>query len=145
MTAAGFAFQLGLFTHSWRTATASAQFINRMRTPQMQRVFTEFSSQFISDIVEIPYLFRLQGIIKKRVLDVGIRFQIEQNNAGRAVDIFRAEAGIEKIADGIGNLQRQGARAGKLHLAADRIEIIFLEEDNNFIRRQRITPRFNAR
>ena len=97
MAASCFAFKLSLFAGRGFTPAAFAQFVNRMRTAQMQGVLAEFPSQFIRGIVDISYFFRLHGIIKKRVLNEVILLQIKKNNSGSAVNILRAVAGIEKI------------------------------------------------
>jgi len=57
MTAARFSFKLGMFAGSKIAATSFAQFLNKMRTAQMQSVFPEFLSQFINGIVKLFYLF----------------------------------------------------------------------------------------
>jgi hypothetical protein len=118
MTAACFTFELSLLTDCGTAPASLAQLVNRMRTAQMQSVFAEFSSQFISNRIKLSYLFRLQRIIKKRILNEAILLQIKQNNSGGAVNIFRAVAVIKKIVNDTGKFQREGARTRKLCLTA---------------------------
>jgi len=66
-------------------------------------------------------------------LNAGIRLQIEKNNSGGAVNIFRTIAGIKKIMNDTRKFKRESAGARKLCFTADCAEIIFLEKDNNFI------------
>ena len=99
----------------------------------MQSVFAKFFPQFIGNIVKGSDLFRLQGIIKKSVLNGSIRLQIEQNNSRGAINIFWTIAGAKEIMDDIRKLERMRAGARELGLTADSIEIILLEKDNDFI------------
>ena len=96
----------------------------------MQSVFAEFFPQFIGNIVKSSDLFRLQGIIKKSVLNINIRCQTQKNNSRDAINILWIIASAKKVMNDARKFQRMRAGAREIGFAADRSEIILLEKDN---------------
>jgi len=133
MAAVRFPLHPGLLPDRRRSPSSLAQFVNQVGTPQMHRVLAEFLSQLIGHMVEVFYFFRLNRIVKKRVLDISIRLQVEQNNPGCPINLLGAVTGVKQSMNDIGDLQGTGAGPGELRLAADRIEIILLEKDNDSV------------
>lgn len=131
MAAVRFSQHLRLFPDSGRPPAPLAQFVNQVGTPQMHRVLAKFLSQLIGHTVNVFYFFRLNRIVKQRVLFIGIRLQVEKDNPGRPVSIPGAVTGVKQFMNDPGDFQGTGAGPGELCLAAHRVEILLLEKHNN--------------
>ena len=76
-------------------------------------------------------LFRLDRVVKQRVLRIGIRLQVEQNNPGCPVNLLGAVTGVKQLMNDLGDFQGTGTGPGELRLAAHRVDILLLAKTND--------------
>ena len=87
----------GLFPDRRRAPFAVAHRLNGMRSAQMEGMFAVLHVEVIDGLVNILNLLRLHGVFEKRVLNPGIRRQVQENDPRRPVQTVCALETVKLI------------------------------------------------
>ncbi len=140
MLALRFAVHAGLFPHCGRSAPAFTEYLDGVRSAQVKSVLAVLSAQGIGRFIELPDLFRFHRIFEKGVLDRGVGYEVEEDNARGPVDFLPVIELIEKFLQKVGKLQGIHGGPGKFCLTACHIEIVFLQKGDDLSGRQGVAP-----